>query len=477
MFIGREKELTQLGAFLIKKTASLIVVKGRRRIGKSRMLEEFAKQYNCYKFSGLPPEDKVTNKDYQRKEFVRLMAEQGITGVSHEDWGNIFWQLAQHTKSGRAIIILDEVSWMASLDPDFLGKLKNSWDLHFKNNPKLILILCGSVSYWIDKNILSSTGYLGRISLTLTLQELSLSECNKFLDTLKFSGSVYEKFKILSVTGGIPWYLEQIRADCNADENIRLQCFTPEGMLVNEFNNIFHDLFNKKNKIYRAIVETLAAGPLEFKDICNKLGLKKSGSISDYLKILVAVGFIHKDFTWHFRSGKESALSHYRLSDNYLRFYLKYIEPNWSKIQQGQFAETINNLPGWSSVIGLQFENLVLRNRLLIQKILNIKPEDIIANNPYFQTKTARHPGCQIDYLIQTKYNTLFACEIKFSKNEINSTIIQEMQDKLSRLTLPKAFSCFPVLIHVNGVTESVGDSAYFTKIINFSELLTRGKS
>jgi hypothetical protein len=277
---------------------------------------------------------------------------------------------------------------------------------------------------------------------------------------------------MLAITGGIPWYLEQIRVDCNADENIRLQCFTPGGVLVNEFNNICNDLFNKKNKIYRSIIEALVAGPLEFKDICTKLGLKKSGSISDYLKILVAVGFIQRDFSWNFRSSKKSALSHYRLTDNYLRFYLKYIEPNWHKIQQGQFESTLNNLPGWTSIIGLQFENLVLNNRLVIQKLLNIKSEDIIADNPYFQTKTARYPGCQIDYLIQTKYNTLFACEIKFSKNEISSTIIQEMQDKLNRLVLPKGFSCFPVLIHVNGVTEKVEDSGYFTKIIDFSQLL-----
>jgi hypothetical protein len=103
---------------------------------------------------------------------------------------------------------------------------------------------------------------------------------------------------------------------------------------------------------------------------------------------------------------------------------------------------------------------------------LEIKPEDIISDNPFFQRKTASHSGCQIDYLIQTRFNVLFACEIKFSRKEIKPDVIQEMKDKLDRLTLPRGFACSPVLIHVYGVTESLEESGYFGKIIDFSELL-----
>ena len=123
-------------------------------------------------------------------------------------------------------------------------------------------------------------------------------------------------------------------------------------------------------------------------------------------------------------------------------------------------------------MMGLQFQNLVLHNRLLIQKKLHIRPEDIVIDNPYFQKKTATHGGCQIDYMIQTKFNSLFACEIKFSKNEVGSDIIQEMEEKFSRLACPKGFSYWPVLIHVNGVSEKVEDSGYFTELIDFSEFL-----
>jgi hypothetical protein len=88
------------------------------------------------------------------------------------------------------------------------------------------------------------------------------------------------------------------------------------------------------------------------------------------------------------------------------------------------------------------------------------------------QRKTGRSKGCQIDYLIQTRYNNLFVCEIKFSKNRIDVDIIDEVKEKIARIAHPKGFSCFPVLIHVNGVQDAVVESEYFSQIIDFSTLL-----
>ena len=129
-------------------------------------------------------------------------------------------------------------------------------------------------------------------------------------------------------------------------------------------------------------------------------------------------------------------------------------------------------LPGWRTVLGLQFENLVLNNRQAIQESLGVKRGDIISDNPFFQRKTTKQPGCQIDYLIQTQFNTLYVCEIKFSKNRIGCDIIEEMQNKIDRLKRPKGFSCRPILIHVNGVTDDLFDENYFAKIIDFCDFL-----
>lgn len=167
-FIGRDKELALLKRYLKKRISSLIVVRGRRRIGKSRLIEEFAKPYKFYSLSGIAPTEKSTAQT-QRDEFASQLSRQGFPNIQATDWNDLFWLLGDKIKEGRQIILLDEISWMGSKDPNFLGKLKNAWDLHFKKNPKLILILCGSASSWIEKNILSSTGFVGRISFTLTL--------------------------------------------------------------------------------------------------------------------------------------------------------------------------------------------------------------------------------------------------------------------------------------------------------------------
>jgi len=473
IFVGRKRELERLDSLFQKKSASLVVVRGRRRIGKSRLIEEFAKGKRFFVFSGIPPVDGTT-KQSQRDVFTKQLGNQiGLGGIQVQDWADIFTLLAQHTKEGHVVILFDEISWMGSKDSTFLGKLKNAWDLEFQKNPNLILILCGSVSTWIEQNIVSSTAFFGRISLYLTLEELPLSDCNKLLEVLGFRGSIYEKFKILSVLGGVPWYLQQLQSNLNADDNIKSLCFLKDGMLFNEFNLIFYDIFEKRSEIYRPIVETLVNGVMEYNQISQALKYPKSGALSSYLEDLIQSGFITRDYTWIIKKGNPSKLSHFRLSDNYLRFYLKFIKPNQDKINQNRFEDiNIETFPGWRTILGLQFENLVLKNRKKIWKKLGIKPEDIVADNPFFQRRTTLTSGCQIDYLIQTRFNTLFSCEIKFSIEELKTKTIYEMMDKLEDLILPRRFSCWPVLIHVNGVEEGVVDRGYFTEIINFSEFL-----
>ena len=446
---------------------------GRRRVGKSRLIKEFGKKYRFLQFSGLPPMPDTTNQD-QLNEFAgQLGAALGIAGIKADDWSALFSLLAQSSTHGKTVILLDEISWMGSKDPNFLGKLKNAWDMYFKNNPQLVLVLCGSVSHWIEKNILTSTGFVGRISLVIALKELSLLESSLFLDKLGYIGSVYDKFKILSVTGGIPKYIEEIKSNMSAEENIKRLAFRSNGLLFREFNDIFADLFASRSTLYKQIVEYLAKGSAELNDIINDLKLSKNGNVSEYLDILVKAGFLQRDYTWSIKTGIPARLSHFRLSDNYSRFYLKYVDKNRLHIEQGHFDDkSMTTLPRWESVMGLQFENLVLNNRRIVLDALRVYGEDIVSDNPFFQRKTVRTQGCQIDYMIQTKYNSLYVCEVKFSKTSIGISIVDEMKEKLGRLSVPHGFSVVPVLIHVNGVDDAVLDAEYFKGVVDFGAVL-----
>lgn len=478
-FIGRKEELQTLNSLLNKQTASLIVIKGRRRIGKSRLLDEFSNHVKTtFTFSGLPPtpnsSENETTPQSQRDEFAGQLARQIKNDVTNKnDWSDLFWCLAQHALHGRTLIILDEISWMGSKDSDFLGKLKNAWDLYFKKNDQLILAICGSASAWIDKNILSSTGFLGRESLNVTLDELPLHSCTEFWHDENERTSAHEKLKILSVTGGIPRYLEHINPSLSAENNIQQLCFNETGILFNEFEKIFSDLFYPKNALYKNIVSHLADGKCDQETICNKIGIKRGGDISEYLDDLIKSGFVSRDFTWNIKNATSSKLSHYRLKDNYSRFYLKYILPNRSNIALGNMKNaSLSNLINWNTIMGLQVENLVLNNRQLIKDSLNIDINDVVSDNPFFQRKNTKQAGCQIDYLIQTKHDTLYICEIKYSKKEIGTSVIEEVNDKIKRLNIPKYFSYRTVLIHVNGVTEALEESKFFSNVINLGDFL-----
>ncbi len=474
-FIGRESEIKALNALKQKRSASLVVIKGRRRIGKSRLLQEFSKSFTqAYLFSGLPPGEAISAQ-MQRDEFARQFERQFSLNLQRkEDWGDLFWELSKQTRMGRVLIVLDEITWMGAMDLAFLGKLKNAWDLYFKKNDQLILVLCGSVSTWIEKNILNSTGFLGRESLVLTIQEMPLRDCAAFWDDADHRISAYEKLKVLAVTGGIPRYLENINPALTAENNIQRLCFSEKGILVDEFEKIFSDLFNTRNRLYQRIVTCLADGACSQDVITQRIKLKKGGDISSYLNDLISSGFISRDFTWRIKDGKISNLSYYRLRDNYSRFYLKYILPNKERIRLGNINEiTLSSFPGWYSIMGLQIENLVLGNRHEIKRQLKINPADILMDNSFFQNRTKKHPGCQIDYMIQDKHHVLYICEVKFLAREIGMQVIDEVREKIKRLKLPKQFSYRPVLIHVNGVSEVVEEAQYFSDIVDLGEFLT----
>lgn len=468
-FLGRQKELIKLREFQAKRSASLIVMRGRRRIGKSRLLEEFGKDFSqAYYFSGLPPEEKTTTR-HQLEEFSRQMARAFRTAPAiYMDWSDAFWALGEKLQKGKSLLVFDEISWMGSKDATFLGKIKNLWDLYLKKNDNLVFIICGSASSWIEKNILQSTGFVGRVSYTMALQELTLPECSLFWPQ---SIDAYEKLKFLSITGGVPKYLEEMNPNISAEENIKRLCFTPGGFLVDEFERIFADIFLRNSDMYKQILHVLAAKALEQRTVFETIEGYHSGRISEYLKELELAGFIRRDFTWNFSQGQDNKISQYRLQDNYLRFYLKVIEPHMSMIQRGAFQyKSLALLPGFSSILGLQFENLVLNSRPVIHNLLEL--DDVVNENPYFQRKTKRQEACQIDYLIQTRSHSLYVCEIKFSKNPIGSEVIQEVQEKITRLKIPRGFSIRPVLIHVNGCQDSIKESEYFSHVISFGDLL-----
>ena len=126
-------------------------------------------------------------------------------------------------------------------------------------------------------------------------------------------------------------------------------------------------------------------------------------------------------------------------------------------------------------MLGFQVESLLLYNRPLILKKIGVEPADVVGDNPYIQSKTSRQKGCQIDYLIQTHSNNLYVCEFKFNRKELGTNVIDSVQEKIKRFSVPKGFGVAPLLLHLSGVSNSVYDRHYFYKIIDISDFLEEG--
>ena len=270
---------------------------------------------------------------------------------------------------------------MGAKDSSFIPKLKAWWD---QQTLHMVLVICGSVSTWIEENILKSTAFFGRVNLTIALEPLSAPESSAFLIKLGMQLSDYDTYKLLSILGGVPWYLEQLSPSLNADENIKQLAFERSGFLVTEFDRIFHDLFRRKGATYKKILESLNDGARTLSKIRQSIEFTHSGTLSQLMEHLMVEGFAVKQSLWSFRTAKPLKQSLYRISDPYMRFYLKVIAPNLEAITIGQFYNvSLSTLPGFDTQLGLQFDTLLFQNRRLLHQKFGISPVDIVRSGPY----------------------------------------------------------------------------------------------
>ncbi len=472
LFIGRERERGEFRPFLKKKTASLIICQGRRRIGKSTFIRECAAEANHFlSFEGLPPREHIGRREQLEAFAERLAGQTKAPKVTLESWPQAFKLLASLLpSSGSTVLLLDEISWMAIGEPDFAGHFKTSWDNLFSQRPRLIVVLCGSVSSWIQKNILNNTGFVGRCSWQFRLQPLPLSACNEFWKGKTVN--VAEKLKVLCVTGGVPRYLEEIDPAQTAEQNIERLCFRRGWPLFNEFEQIFHDIFTRKAETYREIVSTLVDGPRSISEISKVLRRGRGGTLTEAMDDLESAGFLSQDVAFNPVTGKNRPRTlRHRISDNYLRFYLKYIAPVAEQVRRGLYRRApLEGFHAWDSIVGLQFENLVLDNLDVILDTLGLAHVPILNAGPYFQAQTARRPGCQIDLLLRTK-QSLYVLEVKFKKR-IDPSIVAEVSKKIESLEGVSGLSIRRGLIYQGELDPELERSDYFDYLVPAEQLL-----
>ena len=215
----------------------------------------------------------------------------------------------------------------------------------------------------------------------------------------------------------------------------------------------------------------LADGAKSPSELAEAMQVEVGGFISENLTGLEAAGFVAKDEGVNPQNGKRSSLVRYRISDNYTRFYLKYIEPNRGLIKKGAYNfVSVEQLPGWSVILGLQFESLVCNNLVGVLRELDLDRTLLLSAAPYRQGETKRSKGCQIDLLLQTRH-TVYVIEIK-RRNYIGEEVVAEVREKMSRLKVKRGLSVIPILVFEGHASARIAADGFFARMIPAEDLL-----
>ena len=477
MFFGRDNLLAQLEALTQKRVASLVTCRGRRRIGKSTLIEEFARRANSrfIKIEGKRPNGKMDNSD-ELESYARQLADQSDAETTPPaSWPDAFKRLnAQISDNENTVVLFDEISWLAYFADDFAEDLKIAWDNLFKKHDKLILVLCGSVSCWIKDNIIDNGAYMGRRSLDIIVPELSLESCVKFWGDTATRLATREIIDVLSVVGGVPRYLEEVNPAESAEQNIKRLFFMPKAVLRMDFDDMFRDVITEETNFTGQVLKTLVGGPKSGVEIAETLNIPKSGRVAGALSRLEESGFIAADNGVNPETGERPREKRYRIRDNYTRFYLKYVEPAKDIIDSGAFEFiSLGQFENVNAVMGLAFENLVVNNYKDLIGPLHLEGQLITSAAPYRRKATNGkngRKGVQIDLLIQTR-RSIYIVEIKRMEN-IGREIIQEMDARVKAIRRPDGVSIRTAIVYDGTLSPLVAADGYFDAIVPFKKLL-----
>lgn len=437
--IGRDKELEILQEIFESTEPQFLAIYGRRRIGKTYLISEFFKDKGVYfEITGMK-EGTMAEQLFQfAYEFSRQFNE-GKRISPLKNWAqalNLLHEAIEKVDKGKKIILFfDEIPWLASPRSKFLNALEHFWNRYISRNKNVIMIICGSAASWIIKNIINNKGGLhGRVTRKIRLLPFTLLETEKYLLSHHIELDRKQIIDIYMAMGGVPKYLSYITRGKSAAQIINDVCFSLNGGLYNEFDNLYKSLFeNYEHHI--AIVKALskAVDGLAKDELLDKVKLASGGSSSRIIEELVDAGFLI--YVPSFNKKKKGGI--YRLIDEYSLFYLTWISEN-SKIRglesvDSEFWIKKYGTSKWNAWSGCAFESLCLKHIQKIKKALGISGISTIESGwRYLPKKTFNQQGTQIDLVIDRADKCINLCEMKYSDSEfvIDKPYVEKLQNK-----------------------------------------------
>ena len=467
MIIGRQKEQEILKDLYGSGKAEFVALYGRRRVGKTFLIDETFGGDITFRHSGLSPNNnenggaaKRSHTKEQLAHFCRSLIDYGMKdpAVPHT-WLEAFYMLEDFLSSrentgARLLIFLDEIQWMDTPRSGFMTGLEAFWNGWACYRHNVMAVVCGSSTSWIlDKLINNQGGLYGRLTYQMELQPFCLNECEQFFRLNGFALSRYDITQAYMAVGGIPYYLGYFEKTLSVAQNIQAIFFDRNAPLKDEFDRLFSSLFTNPD-VMKSIVTALDSKKrgLTRAELLKKTGITDSGAFSSQLKALESGAFIIKYDS--FGNGRRE--SFYKLADPLCIFYLRFVsgssnrrKTEWINIADSQMV-TI-----WK---GLAFENVCFNHIKQIKAALGIS--GVVTNESLWSKKGADDTeGAQIDLIIERRDNVVNMCEIKFYSDEFvadkDCHFGLVRRERLLREKLSRKVSVYNTLITTFGLSRS----------------------
>jgi len=409
--IGRKAEIRELTDYYNSGRPELVIVYGRRRVGKTFLVKEHFNGKFAFYFTGSIGTSTKTNL----ANFDQALAKHGGTvSAASNDWSDAFHSLTDllsQSPGERKIVFIDEMPWLDTAKSGFLSAFDYFWNSWASSNPDILFIGCGSATSWITKKIFRNRGGLhNRVTGRIHLAPFTISECEAYF---KSRGVIIDRYQLAEcymVFGGIPYYLSLFKKGLSLSQNVDRLCFANNAPLQNEFEELFMYLFNNPNR-HISIVEALATknSGLKRNEISETAGFSPNGHLSETLDELEQCGFI--DVYNEASARQRTKGCYYTLSDPFILFYIRYMKNKRIK-DEHYWASNIDE-GGRNAWRGYAFEQLCRIHLRQIKKALGISGVSTVSSS--WRSKTSK-PGAQIDLVIRRKDGITNLCEMKYTK-------------------------------------------------------------
>ena len=481
--IGRKNELDVFQDRLSSPSAEFIAVYGRRRVGKTYLIKHFFSQQKGLFFeqTGLNGGSLHEQLEIFANSFSNAFYK-GIKTAIPKTWKEAFTQLntaiESTPKNKRITLFFDELPWLASPRSGFLKMLEYFWNTAWAHRKKMTLLVCGSAASWMLENIIYAKGGLhNRITARIPLAPFTLSETEEYLHYLGVKLNQWQILQLYMVMGGVPHYLKSIRKNYSAVQNINALCFKKGGLLFDEFEILFHSLYDHPEDYHRIIrVIAQKTNGISREELAKKIKVPDGGYLNTRLRNLEEAGFINSFLpVGHTRRGV-----HYRVVDEYTLFYFTWIQPLRQKPSSDtvskNYWETIIKKPTWLAWAGYAFESICFKHIDCIKKALGIEYIHSICSDWRYQPeKMKAEKGAQIDLVFDRDDDCVTLCEIKYSDKPFAMTkeyvqVLKQKEEIYKQRTRCKK-QIYWALITANGVVQNDNLRAIITHHVDMNDL------